>query len=148
MEETNKIWPANLDETFMNANTFVAPPFTRFLLCLILVICTWLSKDVPCLQGRGLQNKGKPSPCYTTPPPPAISCPTETPSRFLDHYDKHYLFSLFFFLFYRYEIQAVRNSLLSGELENSTMPWKTTEKVFRWMDEIRRQIGVVYKEDL
>ncbi|KAL9957939.1 hypothetical protein ACROYT_G034897 [Oculina patagonica] len=48
----------------------------------------------------------------------------------------------------RYEIQAVRQSLLSGELENSTMPWKTTEKMFCWMDEIRRQIGVVYKEDL
>lgn len=28
------------------------------------------------------------------------------------------------------------------------MPWKTTEKMFRWMDEIRRQIGVVYKEDM
>jgi len=53
-----------------------------------------------------------------------------------------------FFWFYRYEIQAVRKSLLSGELENSTMPWKTTEKIFRWMDEIRRQIGVVYKEDM
>ena len=55
------------------------------------------------------------------------------------------LHSLFSFI--RYEIQAVRNSLLSGETENSTMPWKTTEKIFRWMDEIRRQIGVVYKED-
>ena len=55
------------------------------------------------------------------------------------------LHSLFSFI--RYEIQAVRNSLLSGETENSTMPWKTTEKIFRWMDEIRRQIGVIYKED-
>ncbi|KAJ7373097.1 hypothetical protein OS493_014245 [Desmophyllum pertusum] len=48
----------------------------------------------------------------------------------------------------RYEIQAVRKSLLLGEMENSTMPRKTTEKIFRWMDEIRRQIGVVYKEDM
>lgn len=48
----------------------------------------------------------------------------------------------------RYEIQAVRNSLLSGEKENLTMPWKTTEKIFGWMDEIRRQIGVVYNADL
>jgi len=48
----------------------------------------------------------------------------------------------------RYEIQAVRESLLSGEMENSTMPWKTTEKICGWMDEIRRQIGVVYKEDM
>ncbi|XP_078379106.1 trans-1,2-dihydrobenzene-1,2-diol dehydrogenase-like [Oculina patagonica] len=49
----------------------------------------------------------------------------------------------------RYEIQAVRQSLLSGELENSAMPWKTTEKIFRWMDEIRHWlIGVVFKGDM
>lgn len=48
----------------------------------------------------------------------------------------------------RYEIQAVRKSLLAGEIENSTMPRKVTEKVFSWMDKIRQQLGVVYKEDL
>jgi len=80
-------------------------------------------------------------------PPSNIIFNKEAPSRILDHYENQNLFSLFS-LFYRYEIQAVRKSLLSGELENSTMPWKTTEKIFRWMDEIRRQIGVVYKEDM
>lgn len=48
----------------------------------------------------------------------------------------------------RYEIEAVRKSLLSSETQNSTMPWSTTERIFRWMDEIRRQLGVVYKEDI
>ena len=75
---------------------------------------------------------------------------------FLSQVYSMFYFKIFFFAFQllhslfsfiRYEIQAVRNSLLSGETENSTMPWKTTEKIFRWMDEIRRQIGVVYKED-
>lgn len=28
------------------------------------------------------------------------------------------------------------------------MPRKVTEKVFSWMDKIRQQLGVVYKEDL
>lgn len=80
-------------------------------------------------------------------PPSNIIFNKEAPSRILGHCENQNLFSLFS-LFYRYEIQAVRKSLLSGELENSTMPWKTTEKIFRWMDEIRRQIGVVYKEDM
>ena len=48
----------------------------------------------------------------------------------------------------RYEIEAVRKSLLSSETQNSTMPWSTTERIFRWMDEIRQQLGVVYKEDI
>lgn len=48
----------------------------------------------------------------------------------------------------RYEIEAVRKSLLSSETQNYTMPWSTTERIFRWMDEIRRQLGVVYKEDI
>ena len=48
----------------------------------------------------------------------------------------------------RYEIEAVRKSLLSSETQNSTMPWSTTERIFGWMDEIRRQLGVVYKEDI
>jgi len=56
--------------------------------------------------------------------------------------------SLSLFRLIRYEIQAVRESLLSGEIENSTMLWKTTEKIFGWMDEIRRQIGVIYEEDM
>ena len=48
----------------------------------------------------------------------------------------------------RYEIEGVRNSLLKGERENPIIPWKTTERIFHWMDEIRRQIGVVYNADL
>ena len=48
----------------------------------------------------------------------------------------------------RYEIQGVRESLLLGHTENPIMPHKTTERIFKWMDEIRQQIGVVYKEDM
>lgn len=48
----------------------------------------------------------------------------------------------------RYEIEAVRKSLLSSQTQNYTMPWSTTERIVGWMDEIRQQIGIVYKEDI
>ena len=69
------------------------------------------------------------------------SCPTHPQMQYF-HYH------IVFFSPFRYEIEAVRRSLLAGEMENSTMPQSTTERIFRWMDEIRRQIGVVYKEDI
>jgi hypothetical protein len=47
----------------------------------------------------------------------------------------------------RFEIQEVRNKLLSGETESTIMPQSNTQRIMGWMDEIRRQIGVVYKED-
>ncbi|KXJ25665.1 trans-1,2-dihydrobenzene-1,2-diol dehydrogenase [Exaiptasia diaphana] len=47
----------------------------------------------------------------------------------------------------RYEIQAVRKSILSGKTQSEVMPHSTTERIMGWMDEIRRQIGVTYKED-
>ncbi|GIZ04671.1 trans-1,2-dihydrobenzene-1,2-diol dehydrogenase [Caerostris extrusa] len=48
----------------------------------------------------------------------------------------------------RYEATEVRNCLKNGSTESSVMPLKDSELLAEMMDEIRRQLGVVYPEDL
>jgi len=47
-----------------------------------------------------------------------------------------------------YEISAVRDCLLKGEKECSLMTHEHSHIIMEVMDEVRRQIGVVYKEDV
>lgn len=47
----------------------------------------------------------------------------------------------------RYEIDAARKSILSGEMENAIMPHSTTIRIMEYMDEIRRQLGVRFDQD-
>lgn len=47
-----------------------------------------------------------------------------------------------FLLIFRYEIDAVRQSILSGELENKVMPHSTTLRIMEYVDEIALQLGM------
>jgi dihydrodiol dehydrogenase / D-xylose 1-dehydrogenase (NADP) len=46
-----------------------------------------------------------------------------------------------------YEIQCIRECLLKGDKECSTMSLEHSEIIMEIMDEVRRQVGVVYPED-
>ena len=45
---------------------------------------------------------------------------------------------------FRFEAAEVARSLADGRLETSSMPWAATRRVMAAMDEVRRQVGVVY----
>lgn len=49
----------------------------------------------------------------------------------------------------RYEAMFARDAILAGKLEEDTnMPHEESVRIVRIQDEIRRQIGVVYPQDL
>lgn len=45
---------------------------------------------------------------------------------------------------FRFEAAEVARALAEGRLETWSMPWAATRRVMRAMDEVRRQVGVVY----
>jgi len=45
---------------------------------------------------------------------------------------------------FRFEAAEVARALADGRLETSSMPWAATRRVLAAMDEVRRQVGVVY----
>ena len=45
---------------------------------------------------------------------------------------------------FRYEAAEVARALAAGRLETWSMPWAATRRVMAAMDEVRRQVGVVY----
>ena len=45
---------------------------------------------------------------------------------------------------FRYEAAEVARALSEGRHETRSMPWDATRRVLRAMDEVRRQVGVVY----
>ena len=47
-----------------------------------------------------------------------------------------------------YEVDEVRKCILSGKKESSRMPLSESERIMDLMDEVRRQVGVVYPQDL
>lgn len=46
-----------------------------------------------------------------------------------------------------YEQKAVREAILQGHTETKQVPWADSEAIMAILDEVRRQLGVVYKED-
>ena len=47
----------------------------------------------------------------------------------------------------RYEAEDVRKCLLAGKKESDIYPLAKTELIATLMDEVRRQVGVVYAQD-
>ncbi|EDO34340.1 predicted protein [Nematostella vectensis] len=47
----------------------------------------------------------------------------------------------------RYEIEGVRECLLAHQAQSLVIPHSTTERILGYMDEIRKQIGVVFPKD-
>ena len=45
---------------------------------------------------------------------------------------------------FRFEAAEVARALAAGRLETWSMPWAATRRVMAAMDEVRRQVGVVY----
>ena len=45
---------------------------------------------------------------------------------------------------FRFEAAEVARALDAGRLETWSMPWAATRRVMAAMDEVRRQVGVVY----
>ena len=45
---------------------------------------------------------------------------------------------------YEYEVEACVHAIEQGELECPQMPHEETLRMLRWMDELRRQWGIVY----
>eukprot|EP00794_Sanderia_malayensis_P017527 gene17527-19277_t len=48
---------------------------------------------------------------------------------------------------FSYEAEHVRQCLEYGWIESDVIPHKTSSKIIKWMDEIRKQLGVVYEQD-
>ena len=45
---------------------------------------------------------------------------------------------------YEYEVEACVHAIENGETECPQMPHEETLRMLRWMDELRRQWGIVY----
>jgi predicted dehydrogenase len=45
---------------------------------------------------------------------------------------------------FRYEIAEAARAIAEGRLEPAPVPWEATRRVMAVMDEVRRQVGVVY----
>jgi predicted dehydrogenase len=48
---------------------------------------------------------------------------------------------------YRLEVAEVHRCLASGSTESARMPWSLTLTGMRWLDELRRQVGVTYPHE-
>jgi predicted dehydrogenase len=48
---------------------------------------------------------------------------------------------------FHWEADAVALDIANGRKESDTMPWAETSRVMEWMDEFRRQAGVLFFQD-